>query len=118
MTRTPNRDRRATLRTTHETPGPIAAAVRPDHTSAVTTTVRDGRIETRIERPTTGGLRATVDDYVVNLRVAEATLAAARRHADADADDTERLPDAGPMDGTDSTTDDANTTTRNTRDTR
>jgi len=112
------RDRRATIRTTHESPGVVAAAVRPDHTGSVATAVRDGRIETRIERPTTGGLRATVDDYVVNLRVAEATLAAARRHADpaGGRDDADRTPDAGATDGTGSTTDDANDT--NTRDTR
>jgi len=111
--------RRATVRTAHGAADLIAAAVRPDHTGSVSTTVRDGRIETRIERPTTGGLRATVDDYVVNLGVADATLAAARRHAGGDGDDPpdggDRARDAEPTDGTGSTTDDA-TTTRDTRD--
>jgi hypothetical protein len=36
----------------------------------MTTTVEGDAVVTRIERETTGGLRSTVDDYVVNLDVA------------------------------------------------
>lgn len=64
--------RRATIRTeTDETHASIiAAALEPDNTEEMTTTVRDGTIATEIERETTGGLRTTVDDYVTNLTVA------------------------------------------------
>jgi hypothetical protein len=66
-----NRSRkRATIRTSHDDPDLVARALRPDNTPEMETRVRDGRVETTIERETTGGLRTTVDDYVVNLTVA------------------------------------------------
>lgn len=80
--------RTATLRTTHDDPGLVAAALRPDNTPEVQTTVRAGTVETRIERETTGGLTRTVDDYAVNLRVAERLVALAAAHTDADTDNT------------------------------
>ncbi|MFB6128422.1 MAG: KEOPS complex subunit Pcc1 [Halorhabdus sp.] len=67
------RERRATIRTTHEneeTASRIAAALAPDNTAEMTTTVEGATVETTIDRETTGGLAATVDDYVVNLSVA------------------------------------------------
>ena len=72
--------KRTTVRTRHDDPAVVAAAVRPDNTDAMRTTVGgdDGHVLTRIERPTTGGLRSTVDDYVVNCRVAETVAAIAR----------------------------------------
>ncbi|WP_394348551.1 KEOPS complex subunit Pcc1 [Haloglomus irregulare] len=72
--------KRTTVRTRHDDPAVVAAAVRPDNTDAMRTTVGadDGYVLTRIERPTTGGLRSTVDDYVVNCRVAETVAAIAR----------------------------------------
>ena len=42
--------------------------------------VEDGVVVTTIDRETTGGLRATVDDYVVNLDVARRTVQHAGRH--------------------------------------
>ncbi|CCQ32774.1 hypothetical protein HLRTI_000746 [Halorhabdus tiamatea SARL4B] len=68
-------ERRATIRTTHEdeeTATRIAAALAPDNTTEMTTTVEAATVETTIDRETTGGLAATVDDYVVNLSVAVA----------------------------------------------
>lgn len=70
-------DRRAVIRTAHADPAVVADAVSPDHTDEMTTAVAASRegaswVVTRIERGTTGGLHATVDDYVVNLVVAEA----------------------------------------------
>ena len=68
--------RRATLRTTHadaRTAAHVAAALRPDNTDEMRTVVDDADervVETTVTRETTGGLRATVDDYVVNLQVA------------------------------------------------
>ncbi|MFB6171353.1 MAG: KEOPS complex subunit Pcc1 [Haloarculaceae archaeon] len=62
--------RRATIRTTHDRPGVVAAALRPDNTAEMTTEVAGDRVVTTIERETASGLRSTVDDYVVNLTVA------------------------------------------------
>lgn len=64
---------RATIRTetTDETrANVIARALKPDNTDEMMTTADENTIETTIERPTTGGLRTTVDDYVTNLTVA------------------------------------------------
>jgi len=70
--------RTATIRTRHAHPGTVAAAVVPDNTSEMTTGVEDGAVVTEIERETTSGLRSTVDDYVVNVAVAEAVAGRAR----------------------------------------
>lgn len=89
--------RRARLETEHERAALVAAAVTPDNTDSMTTTVEPvsserskteadrtttgaGRIVTTIERETTGGLQATVDDYVVNLTVAETVADNTTRH--------------------------------------
>ncbi len=64
---------RATIRTRHDDPAMLAAALDPDHTESMQTTVADDEMITVVERPTSGGLRATVDDYLVNLRVADRT---------------------------------------------
>lgn len=66
----------ATIRTMHDRPGVVAAALRPDNTDEMTTCVEangDGSraVVTTIERDSTGGLRTTVDDYVTNLAVAQ-----------------------------------------------
>ena len=62
--------RRAEIRTEHDRPARVAAAVRPDNTDQMTTRVDDGAVVTTIERDSTSGLQSTVDDYVVNVRVA------------------------------------------------
>ena len=62
--------RRAEIRTTHDSPERVARAVRPDNTDEMTTRVEGDAVVTTVERDSTGGLQATVDDYVVNLRVA------------------------------------------------
>ena len=63
--------RRATVRTTHDRPEVIAAALRPDNTAEMSTRVDGRTVVTTIERDSTGGLRTTVDDYVTNLQVAQ-----------------------------------------------
>ncbi|WP_227130621.1 KEOPS complex subunit Pcc1 [Halorubellus salinus] len=63
--------RTATIETTHDDAALVAAALAPDNTSEMETTVEDGRVVTCIERETTSGLQSTVDDYVVNVGVAE-----------------------------------------------
>lgn len=66
----------ATVHTVHPpgTAPTIAAAVTPDHTPDITTTHTNTTITTHITRETTGGLRATTDDYLVNLTVAARLL--------------------------------------------
>ncbi|TQQ83856.1 hypothetical protein EGH24_00570 [Halonotius terrestris] len=65
----------------------VARAVGPDNTASMTTRVESATVTTEIDRDTTGGLQSTVDDYVVNLGVAEAVLDAVDHAADADAGD-------------------------------
>ena len=62
--------RQATIRTDLPNAALVAASVVPDNTPEMETHVEDGTITTTIERETTGGLRSTIDDYVVNLTVA------------------------------------------------
>jgi tRNA threonylcarbamoyladenosine modification (KEOPS) complex Pcc1 subunit len=66
--------REATIRTTHAHAETVAAALRPDNSDSMTTRVDGDSIVTDIERETTGGLQATVDDYVMNLTVADAVI--------------------------------------------
>jgi hypothetical protein len=68
----------ATLTTTHEDPGTVAAALAPDNTDAMTTSVDGEQVRTTIAREGAGGLAASVDDYLVNLTVADAVCETAR----------------------------------------
>jgi hypothetical protein len=98
--------RRARVRTAHADPeaaAVVAAALAPDNTASMTTRADGGRVVTTMARDTTGGLHATVDDYVVNLTVAD-RLAGAGRVADAEADGPAAAAEtetADPADGTD-----------------
>jgi len=60
----------ATIRTAHDDADRIARALRPDNTDEMDTVADGSTVVTRIDRETTSGLHATVDDYVVNLAVA------------------------------------------------
>ena len=64
MTRTAN------VRATVANPERIAACLRPDNTPEMVTRVDGDAVVTTIDRESTGGLRTTLDDYVVNLTVA------------------------------------------------
>ena len=66
--------KRARLRTESGDPETVAAALVPDNTEEMETQIDGDTIETVVTRETTGGLRTTVDDYVVNLSVAERTV--------------------------------------------
>ncbi|AZH26178.1 KEOPS complex subunit Pcc1 [Haloplanus aerogenes] len=72
--------KRARVETTHDHAATIAAALRPDNTPSMSTDVSDDVVRTTIERETAGGLQSTVDDYVVNLTVAETVARTAREH--------------------------------------
>jgi hypothetical protein len=65
---------RVTIRTAHDRPELIAAAIAPDNTDEMSTrpeTDGERTVVTTIERETAGGLRTTADDYVANLTVAQ-----------------------------------------------
>jgi len=66
--------RRATITSKVDAPDTVAAAIAPDDTDEIDTRVENGRVVTTIERETTGGLEATIDDYVVALDVATRTV--------------------------------------------
>ncbi|MUV91136.1 KEOPS complex Pcc1-like subunit [Halapricum sp. CBA1109] len=66
-------DRHARITTRHDDPEVVAAALAPDNTDEMTTRVEGDRVVTTVDRDSTGGLQATVDDYVVNLHVAQTT---------------------------------------------
>ena len=92
----PERSRRsATLRTRHADATLVAAALAPDDTDSMDARVDGDAIVCTIERSTTGGLRSTADDYVVNLRVADRIIERARTYRSADG----RPADDGSADG-------------------
>jgi len=97
--------RTAVLETTHDEAALVAASLSPDDTDSMRTTVSDGRVTTRIERATTGGLQATVDDYVVNLSVADAVIDRAKSHVAGGVDPADEAGDA-PAAGEDAPDDD------------
>lgn len=68
----------ATLATSHDDPRAVAAALAPDNTDAMTTSVDGEQVRTTIVREDAGGLAASVDDYLVNLTVADAVCETAR----------------------------------------
>lgn len=72
---------RAVVRTSHPAAARVAAALAPDNTPELTTDVADGQVVTAITRETTGGLRATLDDYLVNLGVAHEVASITDRNA-------------------------------------
>jgi hypothetical protein len=61
----------------------VAAALAPDNTASMTTRVEGDQVVTDVERATTGGLQSSVDDYVVNVSVADAVAQTADRHTTA-----------------------------------
>jgi hypothetical protein len=88
--------RRARVRTTHASPDAatvVAAALAPDNTDSMMTRVDGDEVVTTIERERTGGLHSSVDDYVVNLVVADRLAGAG------DADDAASRADVDDPDG-------------------
>ncbi|ELZ48227.1 hypothetical protein C463_01526 [Halorubrum californiense DSM 19288] len=74
-------DRTATVRTEHADPATVAAALGPDETDSMRTRVDGDIVACTVARPTTGGLQSTLDDHLVNLRVADRVIERARDHA-------------------------------------
>ena len=73
-------DRTATVRTEHAAAA-TAAALGPDETDSMRTRVDGDVVACTVARPTTGGLQSTLDDHLVNLRVADRVVERARAHA-------------------------------------
>lgn len=111
--------RRAVVETTHgndATAATVAAALAPDNTDDVQSTVNGSAVTTRIERGTTGSLLASVDDYLVNLGVAD-DVAATGREAEGDTGQTAQTDDdTGQTVRKDGDTTGSNTTHRDTAD--
>ena len=70
--------KRAHVRTRSVAPELVAAALAPDNTPEMSTDIDGDVVTTSLERETVGGLRATLDDYAVNLSVAERVVQAAQ----------------------------------------
>lgn len=64
------------LETEHDDPGAVAAAVSPDNTEEMQTSVEEGKVVTRIEREDVESAGATADDYMRNLIVADELISA------------------------------------------
>ena len=90
-------DRTATVRTTHAAAATVAAALGPDETDSMRTRVDGDTVACTVSRPTTGGLQSTLDDHLVNLRVADRVIERAGEHARSGSptdDDADRSTDA------------------------
>lgn len=77
--------REAHIETTHAdeaTARRLARALRPDNTAEMETVANGCRVVTTVEREDTGGVHATVDDYVVNLTAGARILAHERSVSD------------------------------------
>jgi len=70
----------ATVRTRHARPGVVARAVRPDNTDRMETRIDGDAVRTELSRDGADGLRATLDDYTVNVTVADRIVQIADRH--------------------------------------
>ena len=82
--------RRATVTTTHgdaATAERVAAALDPDNTAEMATRTDGDRVVTMVRRNSTGSLRSTVDDYVVNATVADRLATDDGDDADTDGSD-------------------------------
>ena len=73
-------DRTATVRTEHADAATVAAALGPDETDSMRTRVDGDVVACAVKRPTTGGLQSTLDDHLVNLRVADRVVERAHDH--------------------------------------
>ena len=63
--------KQAIVRTDHSNPERIATSMRPDNTAEMETMTTDDSVITAISRADVGGLQTSIDDYLVNLQVAE-----------------------------------------------
>ena len=62
-----------TIRTRHASPECVAGAISPDNLSAMETRAREDCVEMQIEGTSLRSVIASVDDYLMNLAIAEET---------------------------------------------
>jgi tRNA threonylcarbamoyladenosine modification (KEOPS) complex Pcc1 subunit len=72
--------RTARIRTDHAAPRVVAAALAADNTDEIDTETDEGCVVTTVERERASGLRSTVDDYLVNVDVADRTVSKVTQH--------------------------------------
>lgn len=60
-----------TIRTVHGRPGIVAASISPDNLHGMDTRVTDGSVTTTIRAEKVRSMIASIDDYLMNLGVAE-----------------------------------------------
>ena len=95
--------RRATITTTHGDAAAaerVAAALDPDNTAEMATRTDGDRVVTTARRNSTGSLRSTVDDYVVNATVADRLATDDAGDGQSDTDDTDDTNDTDTSDTT------------------
>lgn len=59
------------ITTTHPHAACVAGAIRPDNLSSMTTGAENGRVVTRVRGHQLRSVIASVDDYLMNLTIAE-----------------------------------------------
>ena len=95
--------RGATVTTTHGDAAAaerVAAALDPDNTAEMATRTDGDRVVTTVRRNSTGSLRSTVDDYVVNATVADRLTTDDAGDGQSDTDDTDDIDDTDTSDTT------------------
>jgi len=70
---------RCSITTVHPRAGCVAAALRPDNLPGMTTTAEGDRVITTMTGTKTRSLIASVDDYLMNLAIAEDACSVAPR---------------------------------------
>jgi len=109
--------RRARIETAHgdhETATVLARAVRPDNTAEMDTRVEGSRVVTTIARTSTGGLRSTADDYVVNLQTGARLAAHGASTGESRDSEQDSRQDSNHNTDTDRDTSDSNTSDTDT----
>ncbi|SHH32251.1 KEOPS complex subunit Pcc1 [Halobaculum gomorrense] len=111
--------RTALVETTHADAGAaatIAAAISPDNTADIRTEADGSTVVTRVSRATTGGVLASVDDYLVNLDVADDVVATGRGDK-GDTNDAEGFRESNDAEGIRDMNDTRDTADTDTHDT-
>ncbi|KLK89086.1 hypothetical protein SZ63_01125 [Methanoculleus sediminis] len=67
------------IETPHSLPGCVAAALEPDNLTLIRTTAIEGGVRAEIDGTRIRSIIASVDDYLMNLAIAEDVCAAASK---------------------------------------
>lgn len=80
-----------TIRTRHRMPVCIAASLAPDNLDSMETRAANGCVETRITGTSVRSILASVDDYLMNLTIAEETSSATDTEPSANGNNQETI---------------------------